>query len=161
MQLKFKTRILFLFFMSGWSPLALAQDAITEAGQRNRKSEVFNASYNKVWDALQMAMGSYPLDYNDKKSGLIKTQKLGPSEVWRAPFETPLPSNYRQILVIEVFRLGPRTTQVNIEKQAEAQVDFVGSMRQLTSSGWEEIRLFYKTQRHLDIDKVLSRIKVQ
>ncbi len=161
MPLKFK--ILITLYLSSWcfTP-AFSQTAIPEAtGLTNRKTQLYNASYNRVWDALQNVMGTYPLDYNDKKSGVIKTQKLGPGEVWRAPFEEPLPSNYRQILVIEVFRIGPRTTQVHIEKKAEAQVDFVGSMKQLSSSGWEEIRLFYKTQRQLELDAVLRRIKIK
>lgn len=160
MQLKFKSFILVFTLISWWIPSAYAQSDISAGISNNKRSYFFKASYNQVWDALQVAMGAYPLDVNDKKNGLIKTQKLSANEIWRAPFESPPPSNYTQILIVEIFRIDRRTTQVLIEKKGQAQVDFVGSTESFSSSGWEELRLFYKAQRHIDMERVLRRIKV-
>lgn len=144
----------------GWclSPAQAQQQRPSSSS--NKKVHLFNTSYNNVWNAIQLAMGSYPLDVNDIKTGVIKTQKLTYKETWTAPFESPLPSNYQQVLHVTVFKVSPRITQVTIEKQASAQVDFVGTTKSLDTSGWEELRLFYKIRRHIDLERVLKRIKV-
>lgn len=150
-RIKFIALILFtnFFALSSWAQM----DTI-----RNQKEFVFPASMKRVWKATQFALNTYPLDTNDMSSGLIKTQPLKPEQVWLAPFEKKLPTNYRQTFTIRFVKLDSRNTKMLIEKNAEVQTDFFGSTVKQFSSGWEELRLYYKIRRELEIEKVLSRL---
>lgn len=159
MHLHFKALFSLYVLMSlGLIPPAFGQSSSTAL--KNKKVYYYQASYDQVWKATQMALGSYPLELNDASNGIIKTQRLTAKEVWTAPFEKPLPSNYTQVMTLKIFQVKPRLVQVTIEKSSKTQVDFVGSTKPLVSSGWEELRIFYKIKREIRLERILKRIRV-
>jgi hypothetical protein len=152
MNQNFKISVmLFLLLVSG--------PALSQSDFESKKIFVFNSAFNDVWNAAQLILGSYPLETNDQKNGIIRTTELKPGQFWQAPFEKKLEENYAQTLVFQFFKLNPKTTQVEIIKKAKVQTDFLGSERNITVESWEELRLVYKIKREIKIKSILNQLK--
>lgn len=126
----------------------------------SKKNYTFNYKYKDVWGAAQVVLGSYPLETNDKRAGLIRTTPLKPGQFWQPPFEKKIEDNYSQTLTFQFYKPSSTRTQLQILKKSTVTMDFLGSERSIVIEPWEELRLVYKIKREIEINQILNRVEI-
>ncbi len=149
----------FLFKLFFGLILVISWGALAKENIKSQKKFIFEHNFKEVWAAAQIVLGTYPLETNDIKNGLIRTSLLKPGQFWQPPFETPIDGNYTQSMSFQFYKTNSYETELQIQKTANLQMDFLGSNKSVEREPWEELRLVYKIKREIEIKKVLAQIK--
>ncbi|RME15424.1 MAG: hypothetical protein D6797_06600 [Bdellovibrio sp.] len=121
-------------------------------------AEVYKASFEDVWRAVQVVMSDYPLKVNNIDSGILETEILRKEDIWNPPIERP--SSYRYKISVQVLKghVGKAVaTRVKIQKRILLKKDFFSSGRWLSGDGLEERALLYRIGREIKVHKLLEK----
>ena len=126
------------------------------------RDQVFTATYDEVWKAVNLVLQPYPLRVSNMDQGVLETDTLRADKIWTLPFGTnpdaPSGENYR--LVVRVIRGSEnkvRATKVMISKEILLQSDFFSDPKTVQSDGLEEKTILYRVAREVQIERALAR----
>ena len=125
-------------------------------------SQVYAASFDLVWRAIQLVMARYPLRLNNADAGLLETETIRTDGAWRPPFDqhAHLGAGYRYRLQIRVLKGKSQNRpaiKVVILKRAHIVRSFFSAPQKLASDGFEERALLYRIAREIAIDRALAK----
>lgn len=123
--------------------------------------DVYDASYDETWRALQKAFSRYPIRLNNSDTGELETDIIKPDQMWQPPHKkikySPGQRYYIRVLATKGF--GPNkkvSTRVSIEKVMTIDRDFFSGSERQASDGLEEKSLHYRVQRELTIERAVK-----
>lgn len=126
------------------------------------REQVYYASFDEVWRAVNFVLQPYPLRISNMDQGNLETDMIRGYRIWAPPYksETAATSEtYRLTLrVIKGSPIGGRpATKVNIVKELQIQSDFFSEPRSLPSDGLEEKSILYRIGREITIERAIVR----
>lgn len=125
------------------------------------REQVYSASYDEIWKAVNLVLQPYPLRISNMDQGLLETDVLRGDKVWTSPYEKTNPGSgetYRlSIRVIKGAQNQRAATKVIIQKDAQVQVDFFSDPKPMSSDGMEERSILYRIGREIQIERALVR----
>lgn len=125
------------------------------------REQVFFASFEEVWRAVNLVLQPYPLRISNMDQGLLETDLIRGYKVWGPPFKSDAGStaeSYRlSIRVVKGNLERKAATKVTIVKDTELQVDFFSDPKNIPSDGLEEKTLLYRIGREIQIERALAK----
>lgn len=126
------------------------------------REQVYYASFDEVWRAVNFVLQPYPLRISNMDQGNLETDMIRGYRIWAPPYksETAATSEtYRLTLrVIKGSPIGGKpATKVNIVKELQIQSDFFSEPRSLPSDGLEEKSILYRIGREITIERAIVR----
>lgn len=125
------------------------------------RDQVYFATFEEVWTAVNRVLQPYPLRISNMDQGLLETDVVRGARVWYPPHKT------ETAVSAEMYRLTVRVikgalenraaTKVTIVKDANIQRDFFSSPKALPSDGLEEKSILYRITREIQIKRALDR----
>lgn len=161
----FQLRFLILFS----SALLLTSCALFDTVERPSVIEpledTYNAPFENVWRATQLALAKYPLRVNNIDIGVIETEFIRGPKAWHDPDlkkGTSGGRSYRlKVRLIRGKNSFGSATKVSIYKEIKYQKNFFSNAKVLPSSGLEELTLLYRIDRELLVEKTIERVQAQ
>jgi hypothetical protein len=126
------------------------------------REQVYYASFDEVWGALNRSLQLYPLRVSNQDQGIVETDVIRGNRVWTPPHKPERSSNsgeqYRLIVRVIKGNLERRAaTKVTVVKETQVQQDFFSDPRAVASDGLEEKALLYRVAREVQIERALNR----
>jgi hypothetical protein len=127
------------------------------------REQVFYASFEEVWRAVNLVLQPYPLRISNMDQGLLETDIIRGYKVWAPPYKNDVASTGESYhLVVHVIKgaLEKRAaTKVTIVKDTEVQVDFFSDPKNIPSDGLEEKTILYRLGREIQIERALAKVQ--
>jgi hypothetical protein len=125
------------------------------------QEHVFNAPYEQVWRAVQLATAKYPRKIDDIESGLLETETMKADQGWEPPFlKSHKSGGYRRHIQVRLIKgdfEGTPAIKVVVTKSAEILHDFFTEAEAVPSDGLEEKVILYRVDRELQIDQAIQK----
>lgn len=126
------------------------------------REQVFYASFDEVWQSVNLVLQPYPLRISNMDQGMIETDAIRGYRIWVPPYKSDTAASgetYR--LVVRVIKGKPidsrPATKITIVKEAQLQIDFFSDPRTIPSDGLEEKAILYRIGREIQIARTLAR----
>lgn len=126
------------------------------------REQVYYATYEEVWRAVNFVLQPYPLRISNMDQGTLETDMIRGYRIWAPPYKSETASSaetYR--LTIRVIKgaplAGKPATKVTIVKDIQIQQDFFSDPRSLPSDGLEEKSVLYRISREIQIERAIAR----
>jgi len=126
------------------------------------REQVYFATYEEVWQALNKAVEAYPLRVSNIDRGLLETDEVRANRVWTPPYKrsaaTVAGESYQlKFRVIRGELEKKPATKVTVIKEAEVHVDFFSDPKNMPSDGLEEKTVIYRIGREIQIARALEK----
>lgn len=125
------------------------------------REQVYFASFDEVWRAVNLVLQPYPLRISNMDQGMLETDMIRGNRVWTTPFKSDLAASaetYRlTVRVIKGMLENRAATKVTMVKDVQVQRDFFSDPRSLPSDGLEEKSLLYRVSREIQIERALAK----
>jgi hypothetical protein len=124
-------------------------------------TQVYEASYEEVWQALQKTMASYPIKLNNSDTGQIETDTIRPEKMWQPVHKKKDPSpglryTIKAATIKGVKGKDKEAVRLTIEKVVTLERDFFAGAEHVPSDGLEEESIFYRVQREITLQRSLK-----
>ncbi len=155
-----------LTFLVGCASLVPQNDEELSGGQssvlkeRGPVSDVFEASYDEVWRALQKTVVKFPIVINNIDQGVLETEPVKINQFWPRPFPQEVPPRGKYVLritVVKGVKGGADATKIIIGKKVGIERDFFSEEKQLPSDGYEESMILYRIEREVTLERTLKK----
>lgn len=125
------------------------------------REQVYYATFEETWKAVNFALAVYPLRISNMDQGTLETDMIRGYRIWVPPYKSETaasPESYRLIVrVIKGALDGKPATKVTIVKEIQVQTDFFSDPRSLPSDGLEEKAVLYRISREIQIERAIVR----
>lgn len=126
------------------------------------REQVYQASFEEVWRAVNLVLQPYPLRVSNMDQGVLETDTLRGNRLWSPPYKregaATSGESYRiSIRVIKGAQANRSATKVTVVKDAQLQIDFFSDSRSVMSDGLEEKAILYRVGREIQVERALSR----
>lgn len=125
------------------------------------REQVFYASFEEVWRAVNLVLQPYPLRISNMDQGTLETDNIRGYKVWGPPHKSDTASNgesYRMTVRVVKGALEKRqATKVTVLKDIETQVDFFSEPKAIASDGLEEKMILYRISREIQVERALAK----
>lgn len=155
------SRSVFILIFISLAGCALFEDRQGPPTFIGPREEVFRASFEEVWRAVNLVLQPYPLRVSNMDQGLLETEMVKTNRIWSPPHKSAnVSSGETYKLRIRVVRgeiSSGRATKITIVKDAAIQSDFFSDPRTVASDGLEEKSILYRVGREIQIERALVR----
>jgi hypothetical protein len=148
------------------SGCALFEERSGPATMFGPREQVYYATYEEVWRAVNFVLQPYPLRISNMDQGTLETDMIRGYRVWSPPYKSESSASaeaYR--LTIRVIKgaplAGKPATKVTIVKEVQLQRDFFSDPQALPSDGLEEKSVLYRIGREIQIERAIARAQRQ
>jgi hypothetical protein len=129
------------------------------------REQVYFATFEEVWRAVNLVLQPYPLRISNMDQGLLETDMIRGYKVWSPPYKSDIASTgesyHLSIHVIKGALDRRAATKVTIVKDTEVQVDFFSDPKNVPSDGLEEKTILYRLGREIQIERALAKAQKQ
>jgi len=150
--------LVLVFLLSGCALFEERNKPPTYFGPRE---QVFYASFEEVWRAVNLVLQPYPLRISNMDQGLLETDVIRGYKVWAPPYKNDVAAtgeSYHLTMHVVKGALDRRAaTKVTIVKDNEVQVDFFSDPKSIPSDGLEEKTILYRIGREIQIERALAK----
>lgn len=155
-------KLLFCFVLTASATgCALFEERGGPAMMFGPREQVYYATFEETWKAVNFALAAYPLRISNMDQGTLETDMIRGYRIWVPPHksETATTSeSYRLVVrVIKGALDGKPATKVTIVKESQVQRDFFSDPRSLPSDGLEEKAVLYRISREIQIERAIVR----
>jgi hypothetical protein len=126
------------------------------------REQVYYATYEEVWRAVNFVLQPYPLRISNMDQGTLETDMIRGYRIWSPPYKSEnaaTAETYR--LTIRVIKGAPLSgkpaTKITIVKESQIQQDFFSEPRSIPSDGLEEKSILYRISREIMIERAIAR----
>lgn len=117
----------------------------------------FKAPYSLVWQAVLLAMQSYPIQKEDLEGGILTTKTIRRYSVWTPPPKSIKHINNRHYKIKIFLEKGrENSVKLHIIKNEFMDKDFIQHSIPVASNGLEESVIAYRIQREILLEKKLK-----
>lgn len=125
------------------------------------QSQIFYASFDEVWTAVNLVMQPYPLRISNRDKGTLETDVFRGFQTWTPPYApnsaTAGESYQITIHVVRGNTQGAAATKVLIEKDIKLQKDFFAEAATMPSDGMQEETILYRIGREIQIHRAIVK----
>ena len=146
----------FVFITTGCSLFVEQPDLPTTF---DPQSQIFAASYDDTWRAVQISLQTYPIRINNYETGVIETEVIGSMKGWTPPHKKSQGIGRSSRLKVKVLKgkvKGREATRVTVFKEVRKQANFFSDPTPLPSDSLEEKILLYRIGREIKIERRLK-----
>ena len=128
-------------------------------------TQVYNATYNKAWQASLEVLKNYDLEIQNQEAGILKTRWIdntlelnfsdsfgGKDAVKAAKFKVI-------VNVAKGFKGSNEVSKISVFKKQLTEQDFLQGWKEVPSDGIFEKTILYRIQRVILIDKKIQEIE--
>jgi hypothetical protein len=151
--------------MLSLSGCALFQDRPGPPTYLGPREQIYYATFDEVWRAVNLVLQPYPLRVSNMDQGVLETDTIRGFKTWTPPYAPNQASagiTYKmKIRVVKGTQQGSSATKVVIDKDLEVQHDFFSSPTQMPSDGMEEKSILYRVGREIQIERALKKAQAR
>ncbi len=156
--MRWRFSLLFFLFLTG---CALFEERRGPEMMYGPREQVFYATYEEVWRAVNFVLQPYPLRISNMDQGVLETDTIKGYRIWAPPYKSENASsneNYRLTIRVIKGEIQRRpATKVTIVKDAYIQTDFFSDPRSIPSDGLEEKTILYRISREIQIERAITK----
>src|SRR4051812_18618242 len=158
---RWNSRLLLVLFCLSLSACALFEERNAPPKYYGPREQVFFATFEEVWRAVNLVLQPYPLRISNMDQGLLETDGIRGYKIWVPPYKSDVNSageSYRlTIHVIKGALEKKAATKVTLVKDTELQTDFFSDPKNVPSDGLEEKAILYRISREIQIERALAK----
>jgi hypothetical protein len=155
------SKFLIIFMIFSAAGCALFEERGNPPEVYGPREQVFYASFDEVWKAVNLVLQAYPLRVSNMDQGIIETDSIRGNRIWSAPYGRETSGSGRayslNVRVVKGKSESKPLTKVILLKEAQVQTDFFSDPKQTPSDGLEERTLLYRIGREVQIDRALAK----
>jgi hypothetical protein len=160
---RWNSRFILVLLCLSLSACALFEERNAPPKYYGPREQVFFATFEEVWRAVNLVLQPYPLRISNMDQGLLETDNIRGYKVWSPPYKSDIASTgesyHLSIHVVKGALDRKAATKVTIVKDNELQVDFFSDPKNIPSDGLEEKSILYRIGREIQIERALARVQ--
>lgn len=159
--MRWKSNLIFILLSVNLSACALFEERGGPTTYYGPREQVFYATFEEVWRAVNLVLQPYPLRVSNMDQGMLETDSIRGYRVFTPVYKSDTASTgesyHLTVRVIKGALESRAATKVTMVKDSQMQSDFFSDPKTLASDGLEEKAILYRIGREIQTERALAK----